>query len=349
VAGPLRFRRSPDSWHLDRVRRQLLSPLDDRFGARLAAPWFPPPERYEARRLEMDNGDVALFCWPAADGSGGGDAGDGGGSYAYWVGNTETPETLWRTEKVAFEAAPYPVARWAQRELLARLETVDPWLTEFEHVAWFFLPVLLSKDGRETTRRFLASGAGFPDADAETALAFFEDALATGMLDDRRYTMAAKLGTSEGYDDGRMAATMSEFTVAKLFDDAGLAFDPEVELDSGHALDFRVHDGGAGALVEVTRPLPPGRRDRADTPAQAVRETAGAKRDDQLRAHPDATLFVDCSSFGDDEWDAVATGRPTVDHEPAVVFRARPDGRIEGYRHGALPFSLGDAIAWLGE
>ncbi|MFB6192317.1 MAG: DUF5784 family protein, partial [Haloarculaceae archaeon] len=302
MAGPLRFRRSPESWHLDRVRGRLLSPLDDRFGARLATPWFAPPRGYEARRLEMDNGDVALFCWPTGGANGGDNAdadgdgdGDGGGTFAYWVGNTETPESLWRTEKVSFGDAPYPVARWAQRELLARLETVDPWLADFEHVAWFFLPVLLSKDGRGTTRRFLASGAGFPDADPEAALAFFEDALATGMLDDHRYTMAAKLGTSEGYDDGRMAATMAEFTVAKLLDDAGLAFDPEVELDSGHALDFRVHadadaadDGGAGTLVEVTRPRPPARRDRADTPAQAVRETAGAKRDGQLRAHPEA-------------------------------------------------------------
>jgi hypothetical protein len=294
----------------------------------------------------MDNGDVALFCWPTDDG-GGGNA-DGGTAYAYWVGNTETPETLWRTEKVSFEEAPYPVARWAQRELLARLETVDPWLTEFEYVTWFFLPVLLSKDGRETTRRFLASGAGFPDADRDEALAFFEDALATGMLDDHRYTMAAKLGTSEGYDAGRMAATMSEFTVAKLLEDAGLAFEPEVELDSGHALDFRVRDRGTSALVEVTRPLPPARRDRANTPAQAVRETAGAKRDDQLDAHPGATLFVDCSSFDDEEWAAVAAGRPAVGHEPTVVFRARPGGRIEGYRHGDLPVQLGDAVAWIG-
>ncbi|MFB6119285.1 DUF5784 family protein [Halosegnis sp.] len=331
MAGPLRFRVSEESWTEARVRERLLTPLAASFGAHLETPWFTPPDGYEARRLEMDNGDVALFCWTD--------------STAYWLGNTKTPEALWRTDKSAFTEVPYPVARWAQRELLARLELVDPWLADYDHVAWFFLPVFLSKDGRETTRAFFADhAAGFPDASRDEALGFFEDALATGALDAYRYTMAAKLGTSEGLDIGRMSATMAEFIVAKLLADAGLAFEPEVQLDSGHALDFRV-DGNH--LVEVTRPRPPTHRSRADTPTAAVRETADAKTDDQLRAHPDATLFVDCTSFRDDEWAAVRAEQPAVSHRPTVVFRARPDGHIEGYRIGTLPFELDGAINWL--
>lgn len=330
MAGPLRFRRSNTSWSESRVREQLLRPLEEAFGARLERPWFTAPKGYEARRLEMDNGDFALFCWNGA---------------AYWMGNTTTPEALWRTEKFDFTEVPYPVARWAQRELLARLEVVDPWLADYDHIAWFFLPVFLSKDGRDTTRAFFADhAAGFPDATRDEALGFFERALATGKLDEYRYTMASKLGTSQGMDVGRMAATMAEFIVAKLLNDATLEFEPEIELDSGHALDFRV---GGENLIEVTRPRRPAHRSRADTPVAALRETADAKTTDQLRAHPSATLFVDCSSFRDDEWDTLRAERPSVDHRPTVVFRARPDGHVEGYRVGTLPFELGDAIQWV--
>ena len=103
-------------------------------------PWFAPPEGWAARRLEMDNGDLALFAW--------------NGQEAYWMGNTETPETLWRTEKYTFEETSDPIAEWGERELLAQLEVEDPWLTDYEHVAHFFLPVFLSKDGRDSTRTF---------------------------------------------------------------------------------------------------------------------------------------------------------------------------------------------------
>ncbi len=275
----------------------------------------------------MDNGDFALFCWNGQD--------------AYWLGNTETPQALWRTEKYDFSEVPYAVSRWGERELLARLELVDPWLTEYDHLAWFFLPVFLSKDGRDSTRDFFAEhSAGFPDATPDEGLAFFDRALRTGMLDEHRYTMASKLGTSHGLDLGRMAATMGEFTVAKLLHDAGLEFEPEVQLDSGHALDFRVGDH----LVEVTRPRPPTRR-ATGTAIGALRETAGAKNSDQLRAHPDATLFVDCSSFRDDEWAQIRGEKPSLSHEPTVVFRARPDGRVEGYHVGELPFDL-DSVEW---
>jgi len=324
VAGPLRFRRSEAAWSRDRIEAQLLSPLEARFGARLEEPWFRVgDDRYDAVRFAMDNGDLALFAF--------------GPDVAYWLGNTETPEALWRTDKETFAEAPYAVSRWAERELTARLEVTDPWLADFEYVSWFFLPVFFSKDGKDTTRRFFAEdAAGFPDATREEGLAFYESLLSTGVLDEHRYTMASKLGTSPGYDLTRMRATMSEFTVAKILTDAGLAFEPEVERDSGHALDFLVE----GRLVEVTRPEPPARRSHADHPVAAVAETAGAKRSDQLAAHPEAVLFVDCTSFSDAEWAAVRGERPGGGHEPTVVFRARPDGRVEGYVHGTVPFDL---------
>lgn len=331
MAGPIRFRRDDGTWNRRRVREQLLSPLEAAFGARLEDPWFRVgDDRYDAVRIEMDNGDVALFCFRPGR--------------AYWLGNTETPEVLWRTDKETFAEAPYAVSRWAQRELTARLEVTDPWLADFEYVSWFFLPVFFSKDGRHTTRRFFSEdAAGFPDATSEEGLSFYESVLRTGVLDRHRYTMASKLGTSPGYDLTRMRATMAEFNVAKVLTDAGLAFEPEVEQDSGHALDFVVDDH----LVEVTRPQPPARRSHADHPVAAVVETGGAKRTDQLAEHPDAALFVDCTSFTDAEWAAVAGEKPHVGHEPTVVYRVRPGGRIEGYRHGGLPFDLGDAVAWV--
>ena len=331
VAGPLRFRRSTGTWTRDRIRSQLLAPLKTSFGATLEEPWFSIGDgRYDAVRFEMENGDFALFCFRSG--------------LAFWLGNTETPEPLWRTDKETFAEAPYAVTRWAERELTARLEVTDPWLAAFEHVSWFFLPVFFSKDGRNTTRRFFSEdAAGFPDATREAGLEFYESLLRTGVLDDHRYTMASKLGTSPGYDLTRMRATMSEFTVGKLLADAGLDFEPEVEQTSGHALDFAAD----GRLVEVTRPEPPARRSHADHPVAAVRETGGAKRTDELAEHPDAVLVVDCTSFSDAEWAAVTGERPGVGHEPTVVMRARPDGRIEGYRYGNPPFDLGGAIQYV--
>jgi hypothetical protein len=325
VAGPLRFRHATDTWTLDRVRSALYRPLDGKFGADLEGPWFSLPGGYDARRLEMDNGDLALFAWQR----------DGAG--AWWLGNTETPEVLWRTEKYTFDEAPQPVARWAERELLATLEIEDPWLAAYDHLSWYFLPVFLSKDGRESTRRFFREdAAGFPDATRDAGLDFYEDFLSTGVLDDYRYTMATKLGTSEGYDLTRMRATMGEFDAAKLLFDAGHAFVPEIDLDSGHALDFRV-DGHT--LVEVTRPQPPGDR-RAGTPAAAIRETVDGKTSDQLRAHEGAVLLVDCTSFRDEEWNAVRGERPAVGYEPTVVYRYRPDGTLAGYARGSVPLEV---------
>ncbi len=329
MAGPLRFRLSHEYWDRARLRRDLYEPLDGTIGAELTTPWFKPPGDYAARRLEMDNGDRAFFLW---------------NDDAYWLGNTQTPEVLWRTDKYSFAEVPYPVARWAQRELLAELELRDPWLAQYEHLAWFFLPVLFSKDGRGSSRAFFADhAAGFPDADRDAALAFYERLLSTGVFDDYRYTMAAKLGTSEHVDSTRMSATMSEFNAAKVLADAGYALRPEIAMDSGYALDFRATKNGEGALVEVTRPgRPTGRA--ADTPTAAVRETALSKTDGQLAAHPDTVLFVDCTSFRDDEWAALRGEKPGVGHRPAVVFRVRPDGSVAGYRDGEMPLDLANTL-----
>jgi hypothetical protein len=325
VAGPIRFRRSTEGWSRDRVRGSLHQPLDQQFGATISDPLVAPPGEYEAVRLEMDNGDLALFAWN-----------DDG----FWLGNTETPSTLWKTDKETFDEAPYALSRWAQRELMATLEREEPWLTEYRYLAWFFLPVLFSKDGRETTRRFFREhAAGFPDADRETALAFYDDFLRTGVLEDYRYVMASKLGTSPAVDLSRMQATMGEFNAAWLLDRAGHRFEPEVELDSGHSLDFRVGD----TLVEVTRPQPPSQR-RAGTPASALRETVDGKTEDQLRAHEGAVLMVDCTSFHDDEWASVLAEQPAPGYRPAIVFRVRPDGTVEGYTAGSVPLDVGDLL-----
>lgn len=284
----------------------------------------------------MDNGDTALFAWNESE--------------AYWIGNTETPSALWGTTKYTFEEVPYPVARWAQRELLAELYEDEPWLAEYDHLAWFFLPVFCSKDGRHTTRAFFRDhAAGFPDATREAACAFYDRFLSSGALDDHRYVMASKLGTSERPDLFRMSASMSEFTVAKVLTDAGYDVTPEIEVTTGHSIDFRADAAdGSGALVEVTRPRPPARR-FANSPIAALRETAETKTSGQLDRHGGGvTLFVDCSSFRDDEWAEIRGERPAVRHRPAVVFRARPEGggHVEGYRKGSPPLDLEGGLTW---
>ncbi|PSP86778.1 hypothetical protein BRC90_12145 [Halobacteriales archaeon QS_4_69_34] len=372
MAGPLRFRRSTGCWDESRVRRDLLGPLDASLGASLRDPRFEPPPGYDARRLEMDNGDLALFCWdaagrPADDPDDSGDdpsrgAGDdseakerdnGMTGGAFWLGNTETPEALWRTEKYGFGEVPYPISRWAQRGLLTGLDEETPWLTGYRHVAWFFLPVLYSKDGRHTTRAFFRDhAAGFPDATRQEGLSFYEEFLSTGILDAHRETMAGKLGTSATPDPVRMRAAMGEFDGAKLLAEAGYALEPEPELDSGHALDFRVArepdvpPASGDVLVELTRPEPPGRR-AAGSPTTAVRETVAAKTGGQLDAHPGALLLVDCTSFRDGEWAALCTTQPEIGYRPAVVFRARPAGSVEGYATGSIPLDLDDGIEWV--
>jgi hypothetical protein len=338
VASPLRFRRSTERWTDDRIERDIYEPLDGKFGARLLTPHYVGPSGYRTRRIEMGNGDLALFAWSDDE--------------AFWLGNTETPSALWRTEKYTFDEIPHQVARWAQRELLADLQVEDPWLAEYNHLSWFFLPVLFSKDGSDSSRQFFREHAmGFPDAAREAALSFYEQFLSTGVLDDHRYEMASKLGTSPQVDPVRMASAMSEFTGAKVLTDAGYEVTPEIEVTTGHSLDFQATpkdgNGGEAPLVEITRPRPPTRR-HADTPTAAVRETAETKTSGQLQKHGGgAVLFVDCSGFRDDEWAAVRGEQPSVRHRPAVVFRARPSGRIEGYREGRLPLDLGGAIDWV--
>ncbi|WP_435359915.1 DUF5784 family protein [Haloarchaeobius sp. DFWS5] len=335
MARPLRFRRSPERWNDQRIRQQLLSSLDENIGAEMGSPHYQPPNGWEAVRFDMDNGDVALFCWTDDE--------------AYWLGNTETPSSLWRTDKHDWEAMPYSVSRWAQRELLADLLEEAPWLAEYPHIAWYFLPVLMSKDGRESTREFLYDYAcGFPDANPGAALSYLEAVLRPGTLDDYRHEMAGKLGTSEYVDETRMSSAISEFVAAKLLADAGYGVTPEIEVKTGHFLDYRAtRPDGTSTLVEVTRPRPPSRRS-ADSPVAAVRDTAQVKTQGQLSAHAGGVvLFVDCSSFLDDQWHTVRDEQPDVRHRPAVVYRVRPHGYVEGYTKGDVPLDLDSVINWV--
>jgi hypothetical protein len=334
VAKPLRFRYARKPWSESRVREDLLADLDRNLGAEAVDLRYEVTGGFHGHRFEMENGDVALFA-----------RGEGG---AYWVGNTETPSALWRTDKFGWDEVPYPVARWAQRELLADLYEAAPWIEPYRHLSWFFLPVLMSKDGRHTTREFFRDhAAGFPGADRDVALTYYDEFLRTGALDPYRETMAGKLGTSEYLDLTRMRAAMAEFTVARLLVDAGYDPVPEVEVTTGHSLDFRTDpdEKGHRTLVEVTRPQPLTQRN-ASTAVAALKETVASKATGQLREHDGTVLFVDCSSFPDDEWRAVLGERPRIRHRPAVVFRATPDGRTEGYAVGSVPLSL-PAIEWL--
>ncbi|QLG28359.1 hypothetical protein HUG10_12735 [Halorarum halophilum] len=347
MARPLRFRYAPGSWTRARVESDIYRPLDSNLGATMDGPWFKPPSGYEAVRFDMDDGSLALFCW--TDDDEGPEGADGGGPAAYWLGNTETPSSLWRTDKYAFEAAPYPVRRWAEKELLAGLHEEEPWLADYPHVSWYFLTVFCSKDGAGTTRRFFRDHAsGFPDATRDDALAFYEEFLSTGVLDDYREEMAGKLGTSEYFDETRMTATMGEFDVARLLTLADYDIVPEIEVTTDHVIDYRAErPDGTSTLVEVTRPVAPNRRSTSN-PAAAVRDTVETKTSGQLEAHGGGiTLFVDCSSFPDDDWAAVRGERPDVGHRPAVVFRSRPDGRTEAYSKGSVPLELDDALEWV--
>lgn len=334
MARPLRFRRSPEAWSERRVDRELLASLEQNIGATAVEPRFEPGGPWQTHRFEMANGDVALFAR--------------GEDSAYWIGNTETPSALWRTEKDSWTDVPYAVARWAQRELLRDLHDRASWLEPYPHLSWFFLPVFLSKDGRETSLTFFRDhAAGFPAADRDQALSFYESFLHSGVLDPYRESMAGKLGTSEQLNVSRMRATMSEFTVAKILVDAGYRIIPEIDVDTGHTLDFRAtRPGHREVLVEVTRPRPTGRR-TAGTPAAALRDTAGSKARGQLRHHGETVLFVDCTSFPADEWAAIAGEHVSIPHNPGVVFRALPDGRVQGYRVGTVPMTLDDAIEWI--
>ena len=348
VARPLRFRRAPGRWDTDRVRARIERPLDDNLGAVASDPWFTPPPDYEARRFDMEDGSLALFCWTEEDADP--PSGADGGPVGYWLGNTETPSDLWRTEKYGFDEVPYPVARWVQRELLAVLHDAEPWLADYPHVSWYFLPVFCSKDGAETTRAFFRDhAAGFPDATREEGTGYVEGILRPGTLDEHRETMAGKLGTSASMDVVRMSATVAEFTAADLLSGAGYEVIPEIEVTTGHSLDFRATDPAtdAASLVEVTRPQPVATRS-ANGPVAAVRDTVETKTSGQLAAHGGgATLFVDCSSFPDADWTAVRDARPDVGHRPAVVLRARPSGRIEAYRKGSVPLALSTAVDWV--
>jgi len=330
VAQPLRFRVSHESWNDGRVREQLLSDLQRNIGAESVPPRFDIGGDYRTYRFEMANGDLALVAV---------------GDDAYWLGNTETPQALWKTNKHDWTDVPYAVARWAQRELLDTLHEQSPWLAQYPHISWFFLPVFMSKDGRESTREFFREhAAGFPGADPHEACAFLEGFLSTGTLDPHRYEMAGKLGTSQQVDFTRMSAAMAEFITAKLLADAGYDITPEIEVTTGHSLDFRARAGDEEVLVEVTRPVNPHDR-AAGSAVAALQDTAGTKTSGQLSKHAGgAALFVDCSNFHDDQWRQIANDPPALNHKPAVVYRARPTEPIEGYQVGSLPIDLDDVL-----
>ncbi len=202
VARPLRFRYSPQSWSDRRVKHDILQPLQSNIGAQEVSPWFKSGGDWQTHRFEMQNGDIALFARTDSD--------------AYWMGNTETPSALWKTDKFGWREVPYHVSRWAQRELIATLHEEDPWLADYPHLSWFFLPVFMSKDGRGSTRSFFREHAGgFPDAGRRETTRFFEDFLQTGVLDEYRHVMSGKLGTSDHVDRVRMSAAMAEFIAAK--------------------------------------------------------------------------------------------------------------------------------------
>jgi len=331
MASPLRFRVSHERWGQGRFEREVLRPLDDKFGATAED---DGPDGYEGRVLRMGNGDVALFAWRPE------------GSNAYWTGNTETPKSLWRTEKRAFEDVGGALADWAQDRLLGILYDEAPWLGRYTELAWFFLPVLMSKDGAETARDFLRTGAGLPGVDADRALSFYEGIVSSGVFEGVRYTMASKLGTSQGSDRVRMEAAMAEFNAAAVLHDAGYAVEPEVEMETGHSLDFRAVGDGDEFIVEVTRPTPTDRR-KAGTPERAVSETAAKKTEEgaQLRGN-DAVLLVDCSSFDDGAWSRIVDEKPDAGHEPAVFYRTRPGG-VEALLKGETRLRLTDGVDWV--
>jgi len=330
MASPLRFRISNERWGQGRFEREVLRPLDDKFGA--TAERTDGPEGYEGRLLRMGNGDVALFAWDD--------------NVGYWTGNTETPKVLWRTEKRAFEEVGGAVGEWAQEHLLTLLFNEAPWLKRYPNLAWFFLPVLMSKDGSEVTREFLRTGAGLPNVDADRALGFYDEVVGSDIFEGDRYTMASKLGTSEGTDSVRMEATMGEFNAAKILHEAGYAVEPEIGVESGHSLDFCARRDGDEVIVEVTRPTTTERR-KVSTPEHAVRETASKKTEEgaQLREN-EGVLFVDCSSFEDSAWRRIVEKKPEGGHEPAVFYRTRPDS-TEAYLKGYTRLRLSDAVDWV--
>ncbi len=326
MATPLRFRVAPGDWR-HRVRSALRDELDQTIGVASEHPWFKLDGPYETRRFNMVNGDTALFAWDDSCG--------------YWLGNTRTPAPLWRTDKVEFDAVPRPIREWATRELLAELYDDEPWLRSYPALARFFLPVLCAKDGREGTRQFFRDrAAGFPDVDRDRALRYYESLLAEGTFDAHRHEMAGKLGTSKQFDETRMAAAMSEFTVAAMLTEAGYAIEPEIPVSTGHSIDFKAASNGDAHLIEVTRPSRPVDRS-AGTAVAAAKDTVAIKTDGQLDAHGGGvTLFVDCSSFSAAEWAQLRDARPDLGHRPAVVFRMRPPDDLAGYTVGRVPVSL---------
>jgi len=138
-------------------------------------------------------------------------------------------------------------------------------------------------------------------------------------LDDYRETMAGKLGTSTSLDLVRMSAAIAEFTAARILTEAGYEVTPEIEVTTGHSLDFfgpRIRTPPGPPRWSRSRARNPSLDALRATPRRSVRDRRGRRRRrGQLEAHGGGvTLFVDCTSFPADDWAAVresATGGPS--------------------------------------
>ncbi len=280
----------------------------------------------------MQNEDLALFA--RTDGE------------AYWMGNTETPSALWKTDKFGWREIPYRVSRWTQRELLATLHEEDPGSPTIRTSRGFPAgvyvqgrprvdPVVLSRTRRWLPRR------GSPGNDA-----LFEDFLSTGVLDEYRHVMAGKLGTSDHVDRVRMSAAMGEFVAAKILTDAGYDVVPEIEVTTGHSLDFRARNGDTNVLVEVTRPQPPKTvRRRAPSP-----QSATPPRRKSTANSPNTAAARSCSSTA--RRFATTPGTPSApNNRTSVTARSglpRPPERSRRrVPKGAVPLELADALEFL--
>jgi len=157
VARPLRFRYSPQSWSDGRVQHEILQPLQSNIGAQSVTPWFKIGGDWQTHRFEMQNGDIALFARTDSD--------------AYWMGNTETPSALWKTDKFGWREVPI-ASRGGPARTDRDAPRGGPWLADYPHLV-VFLPVFMSKDGRDSTRAFFREhAAGFPDADRRETTRF---------------------------------------------------------------------------------------------------------------------------------------------------------------------------------
>jgi len=144
-----------------------------------------------------------------------------------------------------------------------------------------------------------------------------------------------------------MSAAMAEFIAAKLLTDASYDVVPEIEVTTGHSLDFRAESDETNVLVEVTRPpaapeprrgrsrgrRPRHRRDQDKRPAGRTRRRRDPLR--RLLELPGRRLVR-------------RPGR-TTRRSPSTRSRLpRPAERPRrGLPEGVVPLELNDAIEFL--